>query len=36
MGLAPEKHFFESSFTWERFVISAIPYIRVIRGQKRA
>jgi hypothetical protein len=32
MGLAPEKHFFEPSFALGHFAISAIPYIRVIRG----
>jgi hypothetical protein len=36
MNLVSEKHFFEPSFTLEHFVISAIPFIRVIRGQKES
>jgi hypothetical protein len=32
MSHVPEKYFFEPSIALGRFAISAIPYIRVIRG----
>jgi hypothetical protein len=34
LGLVPEIHFFEPAFVLGDFVISVIPYIHVIRGQK--